>query len=141
MADDILDRAETRWGLPCWYKKEGMRAVNDCYFVENSIYAILKKHLSEHPNYIPIVELFHEAVLGTAMGQTLDLQLMKHLDKFTMVNYRTLAKYKTQYCSQLPTASVMYLTKKYSPETIEQAKLIMHEIGLFYQVQVGCSFY
>lgn len=90
VTDDIMDGAESRRGQPSWYKNEGvgLLAVNDGILLENSIYSILRKYLSKHECYVPVVELFHDITLKTSLGQMLDGMCMKDgrpdLDKFTM---------------------------------------------------------
>ena len=36
------------------------------------IYSILRRHFREDPLYVPLMELFHEVTLQTAVGQLLD---------------------------------------------------------------------
>lgn len=90
IADDIMDNAESRRGLPCWYRKEGvgLQAVNDSILIENGLYSILRRYFSGLPCYVPIMELFHDVTLKTSMGQMLDMQTTPggkpNLDKFTM---------------------------------------------------------
>lgn len=159
MADDIMDRAETRYGIPCWYRKAGAMAVNDVTLVENGIYVVLKKRFSHLRCYVPIVELFHDVALKTALGQVVDVQSVPggtpDLDVYTMdrwvnrVNpnppseplfrYNLIVKYKTQFYFTLPMSGALYLANRFDPEEHRQANVIMKEIGLFCQVQVGPS--
>ena len=37
-----------------------MKAINDALILESGIYILLKKHMSQHPAYVTLVELFHE---------------------------------------------------------------------------------
>lgn len=41
--------------------------------LEMHIYSILRRHFREDPLYVPLMELFHEVTLQTAVGQLLDL--------------------------------------------------------------------
>lgn len=85
-----MDNSETRRGLPCWHKKEGvgLNAINDAIMIENGLYSVLRRHFSGLPCYLPILELFHDVTLKTSMGQALDSQAMlngkPNLDAFTM---------------------------------------------------------
>lgn len=144
VVDDVMDNAETRRGIPCWYRKEdiGLTAINDGILLENGLYSILRRHFSGLPCYVPIMELFHEVTLKTSMGQALDCQSLKggrpNLDLFTMNRYNAIVKYKTAYYSfQLPVALAMYMAGKFDPEMHRQAKTILLEMGHFFQVQVG----
>ncbi|KAK5647755.1 hypothetical protein RI129_002647 [Pyrocoelia pectoralis] len=140
--DDIMDSAETRRGAPCWYLVEGvgMQAINDALLVENGLYVLLKKYFFDHHCYVPAMELFHETVMKTAMGQTLDVLSIQNgkpqFDSFTMNKYNSIVKYKTAYYSfQLPVALAMYLAGKYDAELHRQASTILLEMGHYFQVQ------
>lgn len=128
---------------PCWYRNEdvGVSAVNDSTMLENATYSILKKYFSNTPSYIPLLHLFHEVAMKSAMGKSLDSSITNggrpDLKKFTMKNYDLIMKYRTGYYSfQLPVGSAMYLANKYDPEQHRQAKTIVLEMGQFFQIQV-----
>jgi len=142
ISDDIMDSSETRRGKPCWYTLEnvGLQAINDALMIENGLYSILRKYFSGLHCYVPAVELFHDVVMKTAMGQSLDSMCMingkPQLDTFTMSRYSSIVKYKTAYYTfQLPVALAMYLAGQYDPELHRQAKTILFEMGHFFQVQ------
>lgn len=137
-----MDGSKTRRGAPCWYLNEGvgLSAINDSIMIENGIYSILRKYFSNHPCYIPAVELLHDVTLKTAMGQALDahsyLNGKPNLNLFTMDRYSTIVKYKTGYYTfQLPVALAMYLAGNFDPELHRQAKTVLLEMGHFFQVQ------
>lgn len=118
--------------------------MNDSILVENGLYAILKKHFSGLPSYVPALELFHDATLKAAMGQTLDFFAKKEgkpdLNAFTMSRYNAIVKYRTSYYSfYLPVALAMFLSSRFEPEMHRQARTILMEMGHFYQVQVSWS--
>ena len=75
IADDIMDASETRRGQPCWYKLPDVQlnAINDGILLESQIYRLLKRHFGMDPLYVPLMELFHDVTLQTALGQYLDL--------------------------------------------------------------------
>lgn len=138
----MMDGSETRRGVPCWYRNEGvgMTAINDGLLLENGIYSILRRYFSKEACYLPIMELFHDVTLKTTMGQNLDVNCKKNgkpnLNVYTMNRYNTIVKYKTAYYSfQLPVALAMYLTGQFDEEVHRQAKTILLEMGHFYQVQ------
>lgn len=111
IADDVMDHSETRRGQPCWYKKDdvGMIAINDSIMIENSIFFILKKHFADQPYYVDLIELFHEALMITTIGQSLDLQTAnKSVSAFTMDRYKSIVHHKTAfYTFYLPVALAM----------------------------------
>lgn len=138
-----MDQSETRRGAPCWYKRPdvGLAAINDAYLLEQSVYTLLKRHFSNHHCYVPTLELFHDVTLKTIMGQSLDIMTSNNkkpnLDLFTMKHYNSLVKYKTAYYTfLLPMALAMYMANLYDTEMHRQAKTILTEMGVFFQVQV-----
>lgn len=82
-----------RRGQKSWYKTDGvgLMAINDGILLENSAFSILRRHFSNHECYVPVMELFHDVILKTSLGQMLDGMCMKDgrpdLDKFTMKRY------------------------------------------------------
>lgn len=120
----------------------GVKEINDSMLVENGLYSVLRKHFSGLPCYGPALELFHDATLKSAMGQTLEFFANKDgqpdLSAFTMSRYNAIVKYRTSYYSfYLPVALAMYLSSRFDPEMHRQARTILMEMGHFYQVQVG----
>lgn len=62
VSDDILDNSSIRNGRTCWYRfinNKGM-AMNDCIFLEQAIYQILKKYFKDKPYYTDVLEIFHD---------------------------------------------------------------------------------
>lgn len=106
-----MDHSETRRGQPCWYKKDdvGLIAINDSIMIENSIFVILKKHFADQPYYVELIELFHEAMMITTIGQSMDLQTAnKSVTAFTMDRYKSIVNHKTSfYTFYLPVAIAM----------------------------------
>lgn len=109
----MMDESETRRGQPCWHKVEDVKltAINDAIMIENCIFYILKKHFSHLDCYIKLVELFHETMLITTIGQSLDLQTAhKDVSYFTMDRYKSIVDHKTAYYTfYLPVALAMHL--------------------------------
>ena len=85
-----MDKSETRRGVPCWYKKVGLTAINDFMTVDSCVYSLLRSLPSSLP-VNELVELFNEVTLITQQGQTLDMQNSElpevDLSKFTRDNY------------------------------------------------------
>lgn len=141
ISDDIIDACSTRRGVPCWYNLDGVgiAGFNDALMIENGLYLILKKYFGNHSAYIPIMDLFHDMALKTAMGHCLDTHSHRdglNLDRFTMKRYNAIVRYKTSYYTfQMPVALAMYMAGIFDPELHRQAKHILLEIGHFLQVQ------
>lgn len=113
ISDDVMDHSETRRGQPCWYRQEevGLIAINDALMIENSIYYILRKYFAAEPYYVDLLELFHEAMMITTIGQSMDLQSAgRTTAAFTMDRYKTIVHHKTAfYTFYLPVALAMHM--------------------------------
>jgi len=151
VADDIMDQSVTRRGVPCWYRQPhllgskpeemvGLIAVNDSLLLESFIFKIIKKHFGHEPYYADLVNLFHETVHQTEVGQLLDLTSnlpgKVDLSLFTLNNYKLIVKYKTAYYSfYLPVAIAMLLAGINSQPAFEQAASILIPMGEYFQIQ------
>ncbi|XP_063788908.1 farnesyl pyrophosphate synthase-like [Pseudophryne corroboree] len=142
VADDIMDKSETRRGKLCWYKKEGigLDAINDAFLLESCVYRLLKKHCRGQPYYLNLLELFLEASYQTELGQTLDLISAQpgkmDLAQYTETRYKAIAKYKTAFfCFYLPIAAAMFMAGIDQEEDLRNAKAIVLEMGEVYQAQ------
>lgn len=142
VSDDVMDSSLTRRGQPCWYKVDGvgLKAVNDSFFLESAVYAILKKYLRNKPYYVDIVDLFHQTTLQTITGQTLDLitSPTDHVDftSYTLKRYKAIIKYKTAFYSfYLPVACAMFMAGITDQQSHEEAKEILLKMGEYFQIQ------
>lgn len=137
-----MDTSITRRGQPCWYRAPGvgMIAINDCIMLEGAIYLILKKHFKTHPDYVDLIELFHEVTFQTECGQTADLLTAPEdhvdLNNFSMDKYYFIVRYKTAYYSfYLPVALALHYCKVATPENLKQSHDILIPMGEYFQVQ------
>ncbi|EDQ91435.1 uncharacterized protein MONBRDRAFT_6210 [Monosiga brevicollis MX1] len=142
VADDIMDGSVTRRGQPCWYKQEnvGTVAINDSFLIEAAIYKLLKKHFKSTPVYVDLLELMLETTYQTELGQLLDLITAPEdqvvLDRFTIEKHTNIVKYKTAFYSfYLPVAMAMLLAGVKDEQAFANAKDILLEMGIFFQVQ------
>uniref|UniRef100_A0A6M2DRV7 Farnesyl pyrophosphate synthase n=1 Tax=Xenopsylla cheopis TaxID=163159 RepID=A0A6M2DRV7_XENCH len=142
--DDVMDNSDTRRGQPCWYKTNdlGLAAINDGLLLEAGLFELLKKYFGQKDYYINLVDMFHDAMLKTTIGQSLDVRtaivqpIEKKLALFTMDLYSSIVKYKTAYYSfYLPVALAMYMSGIKDTEVHRQTKTILLEMGHFFQVQ------
>lgn len=139
ITDDIMDNSPQRRGQPSWHTVDGVGliAINDAIMVENGIFHILKKYFSDKEYYSKMLELIHDVIFITSVGQSLDIQTSKMsvLD-FTMDRYKAIVKAKTSYYSfYLPIAVAMQMTGWNDPEVFRQSRTILLEIGQFFQIQ------
>ncbi|KAG5305537.1 FPPS synthase, partial [Acromyrmex insinuator] len=147
--DDIQDRSLIRRGQPCWYRYNdlGLAAVNDSLLLENAIFYLIKKYFKGKDCYVNLLETFHDTILKTIIGQSLDMLSTNFgkkpdLDMFTMNRYNSIVEYKTSHYSFiLPIIIAMHLAGIKDPEMFRQAKTILLEMGHLFQVQddyLGC---
>nr|XP_050844532.1 farnesyl pyrophosphate synthase isoform X2 [Vespula vulgaris] len=141
--DDIQDKSQIRRNQPCWYLFDdiGLAAINDGFMIENTIYQILKLYFKEKEYYVDLVELFHDYILKTTIGQCLDLLSTNfgktaNLDVFTMDRYNSIIKNKTAYYAfVLPVKLAMCAANVKDPELHRQVEALLLEMGHFYQIQ------
>ena len=142
VSDDIMDSSITRRGKPCWYRQEGvgMVAINDAFLLESAIYQLLRKHFKKHPDYVEMLELFHEVSYQTELGQLCDLltapEDVVNLDNFSMEKYTFIVIYKTAYYSfYLPVALALHMLSLATPKNLKQAEDILIPMGEYFQIQ------
>ncbi|XP_077620283.1 farnesyl pyrophosphate synthase isoform X2 [Crocuta crocuta] len=142
VSDDIMDSSLTRRGQICWYQKPGigLEAINDSLLLEACIYRLLRLYCREQPYYLNLMELFLQSSYHTELGQALDLitapQGNVDLSRFTEKRYKSIVKYKTAFYSfYLPVAAAMYMAGIDGEKEHTGAKVILLEMGEFFQVQ------
>ncbi|CAI9740848.1 farnesyl pyrophosphate synthase-like [Octopus vulgaris] len=143
VADDIMDNSVTRRGKPCWYRVEniGKIAINDSFFLEMSIYTLLRKYFRSKPYYVELLELFHSITSKTVMGQMLDLVIVPpdgkiEFEKFSLEKYKKIVKFKTAFYSfYLPVGLAMYMAGIKEQEIHNEAKDILLQMGEYFQIQ------
>ncbi|GKZ73326.1 farnesyl pyrophosphate synthetase [Aspergillus niger] len=144
--DDIMDASSTRRGKACWYlvPNVGMIAVNDASMLGSAIYLLLKKYFRHHPEYVHMMEIFHEVSFQIELGQTCDMLVAcqasaagrTDFSAFTEDTYNKMVAYKTAYYSfYLPVALAMLYCGCASPRNLEQAERILVAMGTYFQVQ------
>ncbi|KYM94884.1 Farnesyl pyrophosphate synthase [Cyphomyrmex costatus] len=147
--DDIQDRSTLRRGQPCWYLYNdiGLAAINDGLLFQCAMFYLIRKHFKGKDYYVSLLESFHDSILKTVMGQSLDMLSINfgkkpNLDLFTMNRYNSIVEYKTSHYSfVLPVTIAMQLAGIKDPEMFRQAKTILLEMGHLFQVQddyLGC---
>lgn len=141
MWDAIMDGSSTRRSQPCWYRREGvgLMAINDAYYVESTIFHILKFNFHHHPAYVDLLELYIEAGRRVKLGQTADmLATNRHLTlrDFTVANYESIVKNKTAYYSTyLPLAVALLYTQLATPKNLAETYKVSMLLGICFQVQ------
>jgi len=154
VADDLMDKSETRRGNPCWYLQKrpmddaretdliGTIAVNDSFLLRSAMFKLIKNHFRNESFYADLIDLFNEVTLQTELGQLLYLTSQPSSDRveikyFNIELYNKIVKYKTAFYSfYLPVALAMVLTGLYHEEdTVKSAKKILLEMGEYFQVQ------
>ncbi len=85
--DDIMDKAETRRGLPCFYKKF---SVGDAIVVGDFLFGVGERHISR----AGAIGIGGEAIEEICRGQLLEEKLLKTVD-CSMQDYLLVAEKKT----------------------------------------------
>lgn len=143
VADDIMDESITRRGKDCWYqvKGVGLTAINDSFFLESAVFQILRKHIRDQSYYLHVLELFHDTIMQTVVGQCLDMTTAPSdgrvdFTKYTPDTYAAIVKWKTAFYSfYLPVAIAMYMADISDAASHDRAKAILLKMGHFFQVQ------
>jgi farnesyl diphosphate synthase len=144
VADDMMDKSETRRGQPCWYKVPDVehKAINDTLILESGIYILLKHFCSDHVRYVDLVHLFQRVALQTQMGQCLDLTMEQsqhagiNLALYSHEHYIKTVVYKTAYYSfYLSVAAGMMLANVQDAQAYKDAEEICVDMGTYFQVQ------
>jgi len=142
--DDIMDESLTRRGQKCWHLKKnvGNIAINDSFFMQQTIFYILRKHFFNCAYYNDINDLIFDTMLRTTMGQCLDLKScakvgeVPDLKKFTNEKYNTIIDYKTAFYSfSAPVRLGMLMSGIFDKQIHRQADVILRRMGEFFQVQ------
>lgn len=143
VADDIMDDSVTRRGQPCFYRlpEIGLKAVNDSLMLELHIFRLLRRYFRDHPQYVPLTELFQDITYTTEVGQLLDLTSNQldgtfDLSLFTTEALHRIYKYKTSHYSfYLPVALGMRLAGVTEAPQYAVAKKICLAMGEYFQAQ------
>ncbi|KAJ0407923.1 hypothetical protein P43SY_009210 [Pythium insidiosum] len=143
VADDIMDDSLMRRGQPCWYRRPNVKmiAINDAFLLETFVFQILKKHFRSEPCYLGLVELFHDVIYRTELGQLLDLTSQPlnaepDLTRFTLARYQQIVRNKTAYYTfYLSVACAMLLCGVTDDDSHALAKSICVDIGEYFQIQ------
>jgi len=143
VADDVMDDSLTRRGQPCWYRlpEVKMIAINDAFILESAVFRILRRYFGQEEYYIRLVDLFHEVIYKTELGQLLDLTSQPlngpaNFDRFTVERHRLIVKYKTAfYTFYLSTAMGMIVSGVTESTLYSTAQHICCIIGEYFQIQ------
>ncbi|KAF2882269.1 hypothetical protein ILUMI_23889 [Ignelater luminosus] len=146
MVDDIMDSSETRFGVPCWYRTEGigMHAITDSLLLENTPYGILKNQFSNHTRYGTLLELFHKVNFKVSIGQATDiiasLNGKPQFDLFTTNVYQAMATNKCAFpFFVLPTILAWHFAKQDNKMFYSELKTILVKLGQYFQIQNDIS--
>ncbi len=145
VADDIMDKSQTRRGQPCWYlvPTVQMDAMNDTLIIESFMYHLLETYVTDKDTYLTVLKLFQNVSLKTQLGQMLDLtsqpQGRKGLDvlnSFSLDLHARIVKYKTAYYTfYLPMACGLVLGGIGGEKELKATEEICVELGEKFQIQ------
>uniref|UniRef100_A0A1B0CWL0 Putative polyprenyl synthetase n=1 Tax=Lutzomyia longipalpis TaxID=7200 RepID=A0A1B0CWL0_LUTLO len=138
LADDIFDEGQTRRDRICWYQLPdvGPRAVNDTLMIEIAGYYLLRKYFGNLECYTRLLKLINEFTFQVCIGQNLDVDVSKDLDKLTFDTYREIIGTTTLYVvGYNPIALGMTLAGYTDLHVLKEAKSIIADINYFYIIQ------
>lgn len=142
IADDIMDQSETRRGRLCWYKVPGvgLQAVNDSVILESCVFLVLRHWCRHLPCYVNLFDLFHQVLINTQMGQSLDMETSERPEVdftvFTRERYAAIIKYKTAFYSfYLPVAVALHLAEINDEGIHSKVCELLAKIGELFQIQ------
>lgn len=137
-----MDNSKTRRGQLCWFRQPstGLIAINDAMLLESCLFSLLKTHFKSEPYYTDLMELFHDIIFKTELGQLMDLitapEDIVNLKNFSMEKYEWIVEYKTAYYSfYLPVALSLHMYGITSPKAFEEASRVLIPLGVYFQVQ------
>lgn len=145
VADDVMDKSQTRRGRPCWYLLPKVKeiSINDSFLLESFVFDAIRRRFEKESaaRSTQLVNLFLEVTLQTEIGQLHDLtsqpmDAKADLGRFTLKRYRQIVKYKTAFYSfYLPIACGMILGGVTRSEDYSIAKSICCSMGEYFQIQ------
>jgi len=132
-----------RRGKPCWHLVERVgpiNAINDGILLKSLVFTALKRWFSGSPQYMRMVELFHECVLMTELGQMVDTasQVSQCLPRFSMEYFLRMARNKTSYYTYvLPLECGLLAAGQWGRPDVEMSELreSCFMLGDYFQVQ------
>ncbi|OHT04528.1 Farnesyl pyrophosphate synthase [Tritrichomonas foetus] len=139
VADDLMDRSETRRGQTCWYLKPnvGNSAVNDVLIMEN-LAIILVESLGE--KYLPltvvdsIVSAFRKINVLTTMGQSFDYKCKS----YSFDCYKVIVENKTAYYTIIIPFLVGCIASQKVPTELSKSDEFLNylkRVGFYFQAQ------
>lgn len=99
VADDIMDKSDTRRGMPCWYKKVGVGcAINDSLTLYSMAHQLLCDNLSGR-EFDGVSRIISKTSTYTCIGQAVDAlsERVSSAEQLTEDRYAALVLYKTSY--------------------------------------------
>ncbi|ODM91554.1 Farnesyl pyrophosphate synthase [Orchesella cincta] len=150
VADDIMDKSETRRGRPCWYKVDGLEslAFNDAMLLEQIVYRIITKYFKDTNFYSTLLELFLNTTYKTVLGQCVDTHAGRNQNyegypklqdgryRFTIEKYKAIVKYKTSYYTfHLPITLGATILGLKDIKTLKHLEQFALKLGYLFQVQ------
>eukprot|EP00938_MAST-03A_sp_MAST-3A-sp1_P006122 g6122.t1 len=142
VADDVMDRSQTRRGKICWYRVAKVKeiAINDSFLLQSFVFDTIRRRFSGALSS-ELVNLFLDVTLQTEIGQLYDLTSQPidaepDLVRFTIQRYRHIVKYKTAFYSfYLPVACGMILGNVKRGHDFDVARDICCAMGEYFQIQ------
>jgi farnesyl diphosphate synthase len=144
IADDIMDKSETRRNKLCWYLRPevGILATNDVLSLLTAGYEILDLFVSDRDCYPQVVRLINKLNRLTILGECMDIQFNSNpgqrpdLSSFTWENYKNILHHKTGFYTFVIPVQLGYTLAGIDDEEIfQKSERILLDFAVFYQIQ------
>lgn len=138
MMDDLLDNSLVREKQPSWHSLPdiGLKAAFHGGFIEKSMYYLLQKYFSFHPQYTNMLHLMSATHRHVVYSHCLDTlpYCETNMTQELMETNQVVSKYGSIYpCVMLP----LYLANIQNQELIEKMKKILIKMGQLFQIEVS----
>lgn len=136
----MIDKSLTRRGQPCWYVRPdvGSLAVNDASMLKSDAFVVLKKFFRNHASYLDMLELLHESMFLTEVGQVWDTLAGYAEDPvaWSKQEFFSIAKYKTGQSTIFhPVVMALHYLRLATPLNVKQCRDITTPLHILFQIQ------
>ncbi|KAK9872496.1 hypothetical protein WA026_017962 [Henosepilachna vigintioctopunctata] len=134
LLDDLLDNHDVRKGKKAWHKLEniGMSSMMDAFLVQGTMFRLLKKYFSNHPNYVFILENFSKVDVVSAM--ILETET-RNFEDFTLPRHMEIGVSKASYYIMGQPFLLATLLSNKGAFINDSLKKIFDLIGILYTAQ------
>ncbi|XP_052130655.1 farnesyl pyrophosphate synthase-like [Frankliniella occidentalis] len=142
IADDLVDGAELRRGLPAWHTLPGvgLHAINDAFIIHMAMNKVLHRYFRTEPSYVRLFELLNETIFYAVISQNYECHNgftgEGRFDAFDHAMHAAQARFKiSHYSFYSPLAAAMHLAGLSDSGRHEALWRMAQDIGMLFTVQ------